>query len=128
MLNSRNLHAGLELEWGETLIDKQNISGETNEMSNSGINESGINRSIYQQESWVKKLPRVLFICLNRYKFVQATQSSSKILEPFEFYQEIYLDRYLDENKEIIIKKRKEVKLLREELKNLENKLNRFVF
>ncbi|RNA04444.1 ubiquitin carboxyl-terminal hydrolase 28 isoform X1 [Brachionus plicatilis] len=127
MLNSRNLHAGLELEWGETLIDKQ-ISGEAGVSSNSGKNEPSVNRSIYQQESWVKKLPRVLFICLNRYKFVQATQSSSKILEPFEFYQKIYLDRYLDENKEIIIKKRKEVKVLREELKNLEDKLNRYLF
>lgn len=124
MLNSRNLHAGLELEWGETLIDKQ-ISGDNNVTSNSGKNEPNVNRSIYQQESWVKKLPRVLFICLNRYKFVQATQSSSKILEPFEFYQEVYLDRYLDENKEIIIKKRKEVKVLRDELQSLENKLNK---
>lgn len=124
MLNSRNLHAGLELEWGETLIDKQ-IGGDNNVTSNSGKNEPNVNRSIYQQESWVKKLPRVLFICLNRYKFVQATQSSSKILEPFEFYQEVYLDRYLDENKEIIIKKRKEVKVLRDELQSLENKLNK---
>lgn len=160
MLNSRTLHAGLELEWGETSIDtktttstattpaitKTTPSGltttkmETEEMSvsssvspaqppypnvtstpklisseseptttvktqtvapqpgsvadDSAISSSvSSSSSIYEQESWVVKLPAVLFICLNRYKFVQATQSSSKILEPFEFYPHIYLDR-----------------------------------
>lgn len=169
MLNSRTLHAGLELEWGETSIDTKSTtanpsaaisaspavpqaqasyptvtstpkptnlasssSSSTHQPtlaepesshisssiqshptlispSNSGnttvplaagtADDSAIScssassSSIYEQESWVVKLPGVLFICLNRYKFVQATQSSSKILEPFEFYPHIYLDR-----------------------------------
>ena len=67
--------------------------------------------------------PSVLFICLNRYKFVKATQSSSKILEPFEFYEHIYLDRYMYENRELIKLKRKELKLLKNELQLLEEKL-----
>lgn len=118
MLNSRNLHAGLELEWGETSIDKHITPVSSNESNQ-------LNRSFYEQESWIKTLPRVLFICLNRYKFVKATQSSSKILEPFEFYLHIYLDRYMNINKDIIKEKRKQLKLLRIELKNLEEKLNR---
>jgi hypothetical protein len=109
MCNARNLHEGLELEWGETSIDK--FSGNNNNQSgpngnNSNNNNSSsissnrpsetqtkMNKSFYEQESWIVKLPSVLFICLNRYKFVKATQSSSKILEPFEFYPHIYLDR-----------------------------------
>lgn len=86
MLNARNLHAGLELEWGETSIDKLITSKNKN-------TQVPMNKSFYQQESWIKELPPVLFICLNRYKFVKATQSSSKIIEPFEFYPHIYLDR-----------------------------------
>lgn len=106
MLNSRNLHAGLELEWGETSIDKltstsqnskQNQSQQFKEEAlpdkNLRSTEIAMNKSIYEQESWIVQLPSVLFICLNRYKFVKATQSSSKILEPFEFYPFIYLDR-----------------------------------
>jgi hypothetical protein len=81
-------------------------------------------KSLYEQESWIVQLPSVLFICLNRYKFVKATQSSSKILEPFEFYQHIYLDRYMYANRERIKLKRKELKLLKNELQMLEEKLN----
>ncbi len=84
-------------------------------------------KQIYEQESWVTQLPSVLFICLNRYKFVQATQSSSKIIEPFEFYQHIYLDRYLYKNRECILHKRKELKILSAQLKSLEEKLKTYV-
>ncbi len=104
MCNARNLHEGLELEWGETSIDKfsgnNNQSGPNSNNNNSCSNnnrpgeaQTKMNKSFYEQESWIVKLPSVLFICLNRYKFVKATQSSSKILEPFEFYPHIYLDR-----------------------------------
>jgi hypothetical protein len=107
MLNSRNLHEGLELEWGETSIDSA----------------KNANESFCEQESWVMQLPSVLFICLNRYKFSKLTQSSSKIVEPFEFYQNIYLDRYMYNNQEIIRAKRKELKVLNDHLKELEQKL-----
>ena len=103
MLNSRNLHAGLELEWGETSIDKltttpqnskqqqQQIKEETTIVGkNVKPSEMTMNKSIYEQESWIVQLPSVLSICLNRYKYDSATLSSSKILEPFEFYQFIY--------------------------------------
>lgn len=107
MLNSRNLHEGLELEWGETSIDSA----------------KNANESFCEQESWVMQLPSVLFVCLNRYKFSKLTQSSSKIVEPFEFYQNIYLDRYMYNNQEIIRAKRKELKVLNDHLKEIEQKL-----
>jgi hypothetical protein len=130
MLNSRNLHAGLELEWGETSIDKLTTNNQQQSTDASfGVNlapktEITMNKSIYEQETWIVQLPSVLFICLNRYKFVKATQSSSKILEPFEFYPFIFLDRYMYTNRELIRSKRNELKLLNTELKSLESKLN----
>ena len=104
MCNARTLHEGLELEWGETSIDRLSTpptpSGAprkattlTEATKQQQQQQQSMNRSFYEQEAWVVKLPAVFFVCLNRYKFVQATQSSSKILEPFEFYPHIYLDR-----------------------------------
>jgi ubiquitin carboxyl-terminal hydrolase 25/28 len=92
MLNARNLHAGLEMEWGETSIDKS-APVHVALASDAESTSSRMKKSSYEQETWVVKLPSVLFICLNRYKFSKDTQSSSKILEPFEFYPHIYLDR-----------------------------------
>lgn len=132
MLNARSLHAGLELEWGETSIDKL-ITPNTSTASTNNNNgqlakllqtdSDPLNKSIYQQESWIVQLPPVLFICLNRYKFVKATQSSSKILEPFEFEQHIYLDRYMYSNRDAVKLKRKELQLLNADLNKLETKL-----
>lgn len=131
MLNARNLHAGLELEWGETSIDKlitsNTIKTSTSSSSNSKTTPNvPMNRSFYQQESWIVQLPSVLFVCLNRYKFVKATQSSSKIIEPFEFYPQIYLDRYMKSNREIVKAKRKQLQAYNNELNKLEDKLKKF--
>lgn len=127
MLNARNLHAGLELEWGETSIDKlttPNNSSTNTQQSKCQIDTDPLNKSMYQQESWIIQLPSVLFVCLNRYKFVKATQSSSKIMEPFEFEQSIYLDRYLYKNRDVVKFKRKELQTLTCDLKKLEEKLD----
>ena len=97
MVNARSLHAGLELEWGETSIDKVNTTAGVTSNNQSLINNEKSNKqmnaSFYEQETCLFQLPPVMFICLNRYKFVKATQSSSKIIEPFEFYPFLYLDR-----------------------------------
>lgn len=123
MLNARNLHAGLELEWGETSIDKLITINKTSNNKNVPPSPQPLNRSFYQQESWIVQLPSVFFICLNRYKFVKATQSSSKIIEPFEFYPQIYLDRYMQSNRDIVKAKRKELQSLNTDLNNLQDKL-----
>jgi ubiquitin carboxyl-terminal hydrolase 25 len=123
MLNARNLHAGLELEWGETSIDKLITINKTSNNKNVPPSPQPLNRSFYQQESWIVQLPSVLFICLNRYKFIKATQSSSKIIEPFEFYPQIYLDRYMQSNRDIVKAKRKELQSLNTDLNNLQDKL-----
>ncbi len=136
MLTSRNIYDGLELEWGETSIDAMpnNSSKDLAKVIIYKIFRRNIFffnsclswnfKSLYEQESWIIQLPAVLFICLNRYKFVKATQSSSKILEPFEFYPSIYLDRFMHKNKEMVKLKRKHLKILKNDLKQLEDQLN----
>ncbi len=71
------------------------------------------------------RLPPVLFICLNRYRFSQTTKQASKIIAPFEFYPELYLDRYMLINKNLILSKRNIAKRLYAQLHDLENTLNR---
>jgi len=73
------------------------------------------------------RLPPVLFICLNRYRFSQTTKQASKIIAPFEFYPEIYLDRYMLINKNLILNKRNIAKTLYAQLHDLENTLNRYL-
>jgi hypothetical protein len=62
---------------------------------------------------------------LNRYRFSQTTKQAAKIIAPFEFYPEIYLDRYMLNNKNLIAGKRKIAKTLYTQLHELENTLNR---
>jgi hypothetical protein len=73
------------------------------------------------------RLPPVLFICLNRYRFSQTTKQASKIIAPFEFYPELYLDRYMLINKNLILNKRNIARTLYGQLHNLENTLNRYL-
>jgi hypothetical protein len=77
------------------------------------------------EQRWLTRLPPVLFICLNRYRFSQTTKQASKIIAPFEFYPELYLDRYMLINKNLIINKRQIAKTLYAQLHELENTLNR---
>jgi len=73
------------------------------------------------------RLPPVLFICLNRYRFSQTTKQASKIIAPFEFYPELYLDRYMLINKNLILNKRNIARTLYAQLHDLENTLNRYL-
>ncbi len=83
-----------------------------------------LSKAIVEQR-WLTRLPPVLFICLNRYRFSQTTKQASKIIAPFEFYPELYLDRYMLINKNLILNKRHIAKTLYAQLHDLENTLNR---
>ena len=78
------------------------------------------------EQRWLTRLPPVLFICLNRYRFSQVTKQTSKIIAPFEFYPELFLDRYMLNNKKLVLHKRTIAKTLYAQLHELENTLNRF--
>ena len=71
------------------------------------------------------RLPPVLFTCLNRYRFSHTTKQASKIIAPFEFYPELYLDRYMLINKNLILHKRNLARTLYAQLHDLEDTLNR---
>ena len=79
------------------------------------------------EQRWLTRLPPLLFICLNRYRFSQTTKQTSKIVAPFEFYPELYLDRYMLNNKNLVVNKRNIARTLYNQLHDLENTLNRYV-
>ncbi|CAF1020451.1 unnamed protein product [Adineta ricciae] len=109
MIGSTNIYDGLETLWlgsaDESLSSQQTIT----------------------EQRWLTRLPPVLFICLNRYRFSQATKQTSKIIAPFEFYPELYLDRYMLVNKNIILNKRNIAKNLYAQLHDLESTLNSYL-
>uniref|UniRef100_A0A8B9FCA0 ubiquitinyl hydrolase 1 n=1 Tax=Amazona collaria TaxID=241587 RepID=A0A8B9FCA0_9PSIT len=81
----------------------------------------------YRQERWFAKLPPVLTFELSRFEFNQSLRQPEKIHTKLEFPQTIYMDRYLYSSKELIQKKRDEVKRLSEKLVILQQKLERYL-
>uniref|UniRef100_A0A8C6J541 ubiquitinyl hydrolase 1 n=1 Tax=Melopsittacus undulatus TaxID=13146 RepID=A0A8C6J541_MELUD len=81
----------------------------------------------YRQERWFTKLPPVLTFELSRFKFNQSLGHTEKIHTKLEFPETIYMDRYLYSSKELIQKKREEVKRLSEKLVILQQKLERYL-
>ncbi|XP_065553470.1 ubiquitin carboxyl-terminal hydrolase 28 isoform X11 [Lathamus discolor] len=81
----------------------------------------------YRQERWFTKLPPVLTFELSRFEFNQSLGHTEKIHTKLEFPQTIYMDRYLHCSKELIQKKREEVKRLSEKLVILQQKLERYL-
>ncbi|XP_062464511.1 ubiquitin carboxyl-terminal hydrolase 28 isoform X3 [Pezoporus occidentalis] len=93
------------------------------EMQEAATSQSGK----YRQERWFTKLPPVLTFELSRFKFNQSLGHTEKIHTKLEFPQTIYMDRYLYCSKELIQKKREEVKRLSEKLVILQEKLERYL-
>ncbi|ELU07267.1 hypothetical protein CAPTEDRAFT_220394 [Capitella teleta] len=79
------------------------------------------------QEQWFTRLPPVLTFELSRFQFNQALGRPEKIHNKLEFSELIFMDRYLEKNKNITRQKREEVKRLREELQDYHRKLDKFV-
>ncbi|XP_047547377.1 ubiquitin carboxyl-terminal hydrolase 28 isoform X4 [Lutra lutra] len=81
----------------------------------------------YGQERWFTKLPPVLTFELSRFEFNQSLGQPEKIHNKLEFPQIIYMDRYMYKSKELIRSKRKCIRKLKEEIKVLQQKLERYV-
>ncbi|KAM4828446.1 ubiquitin carboxyl-terminal hydrolase 28 isoform 8-T8 [Thomomys bottae] len=81
----------------------------------------------YGQERWFTKLPPVLTFELSRFEFNQSLGQPEKIHNKLEFPQIIYMDRYMYRSKELIRSKRECVRKLKEEIKILQQKLERYV-
>ncbi|XP_023446777.2 ubiquitin carboxyl-terminal hydrolase 28 isoform X6 [Dasypus novemcinctus] len=81
----------------------------------------------YGQERWFTKLPPVLTFELSRFEFNQSLGQPEKIHNKLEFPQIIYMDRYMYRSKELIRSKRECIRKLKEEIKFLQQKLERYV-
>ncbi|XP_023592757.1 ubiquitin carboxyl-terminal hydrolase 28 isoform X2 [Trichechus manatus latirostris] len=79
----------------------------------------------YGQECWFTKLPPVLTFELSRFEFNQSLGQPEKIHNKLEFPQIIYIDRYMYRSKELIRNKRECIRKLKEEIKVLQQKLDR---
>jgi len=76
------------------------------------------------QERWFTTLPPVLFLELSRFQFNTSKGIAEKVNNVLEFPQEIFLDRYLQSNKELVRRKREEVRRLMEKKENLSKQLD----
>ncbi|XP_063799259.1 ubiquitin carboxyl-terminal hydrolase 28 isoform X2 [Pseudophryne corroboree] len=81
----------------------------------------------YRQERWFTKLPPVLTFELSRYEYNQSLGQPEKIHNKLEFPEIIYMDRFLYKNKELIRRKREEIRKLNRCCDDLHQKLERYL-
>nr|XP_023692096.1 ubiquitin carboxyl-terminal hydrolase 25-like isoform X2 [Paramormyrops kingsleyae] len=79
------------------------------------------------QEHWFTELPPVLTLELSRFEFNQALGRPEKIHNKLEFPPLLYVDRYMDKNKEVTRMKREEIRRLKEHLTLLQQRLERYL-
>ncbi|XP_027014310.2 ubiquitin carboxyl-terminal hydrolase 25 isoform X3 [Tachysurus fulvidraco] len=79
------------------------------------------------QEHWFTELPPVLTFELSRFEFNQALGRPEKIHNKLEFPPMLYMDRYMDKNREITRIKREEIRRLKEHLTVLQQRLERYL-
>uniref|UniRef100_A0A6A7FR87 Ubiquitin carboxyl-terminal hydrolase 25-like n=2 Tax=Hirondellea gigas TaxID=1518452 RepID=A0A6A7FR87_9CRUS len=79
-----------------------------------------------QQESWFKLLPPVLIFSLSRYEFSHSTQRAEKVHNKFEFPERLYMDRYMESNKQLVRQKHVQVAAIRKQLAKLNNSLKQY--
>ncbi|XP_053372132.1 ubiquitin carboxyl-terminal hydrolase 25 isoform X1 [Clarias gariepinus] len=79
------------------------------------------------QEHWFTELPPVLTFELSRFEFNQALGRPEKIHNKLEFPPTLYMDRYMDRNREITRIKREEIRRLKEHLTVLQQRLERYL-
>ncbi|XP_037125097.1 ubiquitin carboxyl-terminal hydrolase 25 isoform X3 [Syngnathus acus] len=79
------------------------------------------------QEHWFTELPPVLTFELSRFEFNQALGRPEKIHNKLEFPSMLFMDRYMDRNREITRIKREEIRRLKEHLTLLQQRLERYL-
>ncbi|XP_049524790.1 ubiquitin carboxyl-terminal hydrolase 25-like isoform X4 [Dermacentor silvarum] len=76
------------------------------------------------QETWFTKLPPVLVFELSRFRFNQHLNKPEKIHHRLDFPELLYMDRYMEYNKNITRSKREEVRRLKAERERLRRQLD----
>uniref|UniRef100_A0A8C2ZKF7 Ubiquitin carboxyl-terminal hydrolase n=1 Tax=Cyclopterus lumpus TaxID=8103 RepID=A0A8C2ZKF7_CYCLU len=79
------------------------------------------------QEHWFTELPPVLTFELSRFEFNQALGRPEKIHNKLEFPSMLYMDRYMDRNREVTRIKREEIRRVKEHLTLLQQRLERYL-
>ncbi|XP_073685179.1 ubiquitin carboxyl-terminal hydrolase 25 isoform X3 [Garra rufa] len=79
------------------------------------------------QEHWFTELPPVLTFELSRFEFNQTLGRPEKIHNKLEFPAMLYMDRYMDRNRDITRIKREEIRRLKEHLTVLQQRLERYL-
>ncbi|XP_026129760.1 ubiquitin carboxyl-terminal hydrolase 25-like isoform X6 [Carassius auratus] len=79
------------------------------------------------QEHWFTELPPVLTFELSRFEFNQTLGRPEKIHNKLEFPSMLYMDRYMDKNRDITRIKREEIRRLKEHLTVLQQRLERYL-
>ncbi|XP_066555654.1 ubiquitin carboxyl-terminal hydrolase 25 isoform X2 [Amia ocellicauda] len=96
------------------------IEGEIESLHSENSAKSG-------QEHWFTELPPVLTFELSRFEFNQALGRPEKIHNKLEFPSMLYMDRYMDKNRDITRIKREEIRRLKEHLTVLQQRLERYL-
>ncbi|XP_010868974.2 ubiquitin carboxyl-terminal hydrolase 25 isoform X3 [Esox lucius] len=91
------------------------------------LHSSAENSAKSGQEHWFTELPPVLTFELSRFEFNQALGRPEKIHNKLEFPSMLYMDRYMDRNREITRIKREEIRRLKEHLTLLQQRLERYL-
>ncbi|XP_045080230.1 ubiquitin carboxyl-terminal hydrolase 25-like isoform X2 [Coregonus clupeaformis] len=91
------------------------------------LHSSAENSAKSGQEHWFTELPPVLTFELSRFEFNQALGRPEKIHNKLEFHSMLYMDRYMDRNREITRIKREEIRRLKEHLTLLQQRLERYL-
>ncbi|XP_032826770.2 ubiquitin carboxyl-terminal hydrolase 25-like isoform X2 [Petromyzon marinus] len=78
------------------------------------------------QELWFSELPPVLTLELSRFRFNTEVGRPEKIHSRLEFPDTIYMDRYMESNKEVTRIKRDEIRRLSEQQSHLQQTLARY--
>ncbi|XP_059506118.1 ubiquitin carboxyl-terminal hydrolase 25 isoform X3 [Stegostoma tigrinum] len=110
----KDLHECLEAAMIEGEIESLQVENSTNSA------KSG-------QEHWFTALPPVLTFELSRFEFNQALGRPEKIHHKLEFPSVLYMDRYMDKNREITRIKREEIRRLKDHLTVLQQRLERYL-
>ncbi|XP_051980940.1 ubiquitin carboxyl-terminal hydrolase 25-like, partial [Xyrauchen texanus] len=89
--------------------------------------DSAENSAKSGQEHWFTELPPVLTFELSRFEFNQALGRPEKIHNKLEFPSMLYMDRYMDKNRDITRIKREEIRRLKEHLTVFQQRLERYL-
>ncbi|KAL7646980.1 UNVERIFIED_CONTAM: hypothetical protein RMT77_002237 [Armadillidium vulgare] len=75
---------------------------------------------------WFKNLPSVLIFSLSRYQYSKEKKRPEKVHNKFEFHEYLFMDRYMESNKEIVKEKHAKIAKIKEELSSLYNVLEKY--